>query len=481
MLPRTFQYIADACQGTLVGGDPARTVSRLTSDSRSAQPGDLFVALPGDRFDGHSYLNEVAAKGALVAIVQRDRVPSGFAGMALIVVDDTRAALGRLAARYRLDFALPILAVAGSNGKTTTKELVAAVLGAKLNTLWSEGSFNNDIGVPLTLLRLDSGHQAGAVEIGSNHPGELAPLVRMIRPLYGIITSIGREHLEFFGDLAGVAKEEGTLAELLDAGGKLFLNGDSPFAEEIRARAKAATVRVGHKSGNDWVVRDTAVGESGTSFILDGPDPAFCGRYEIRLLGRHQALNASFAILLGRELGLSREEIQRGLSSTLGAKMRLQIKKFDGFTVLDDAYNANVDSMIAALETLKSFPCRGKRIAVLGEMAELGETSESAHIEVGQKAAQLGIDCLYAGGGRSKTMAEAAKQAGLAQVFELGDPAEAAAKIGASLGAGDAVLVKASRSGRFERIVEGLAGLSGVASGRSGDGGGNATKRVGGA
>src|SRR3954470_18887239 len=224
---RSLKFVARACAGDQLSGSPEVLVTRVCSDSRQAQAGDLFFALSGDRFDGHDFLAEVAQKGVAAVVADQARIPAGLGGCAVIAVDNPRQALGRLAARYRADFELPVIAVGGSNGKTTTKELLAAVLRQKFKTLWSEASFNNDVGVPVTLLKLEPAHQAAVLEVGTNHPGELAPLVRMIQPKFGIITSIGREHLEFFGDLGGVTEEEGWLAELLPADGTLFINGDS--------------------------------------------------------------------------------------------------------------------------------------------------------------------------------------------------------------------------------------------------------------
>ena len=218
----SLQFISTACAGEQLSGLPETRVHRVCTDSRQVKAGDLFFALRGGRFDGHDFLREAAEKGAGAVVVERGRVPANWIGCAMIAVEDTRKALGRLAADYRKEFVLPVVAVGGSNGKTTTKELVASVLKERLATLWSEASFNNDIGVPLTLLRLDKSYQAAVLETGTNHPGELAPLVKMIRPNYGVITSVGREHLEFFDDVAGVAQEEGWLAELLPAGRQAF-------------------------------------------------------------------------------------------------------------------------------------------------------------------------------------------------------------------------------------------------------------------
>src|SRR6266567_830164 len=379
MEPRSLKYICAAWAGERRYGSPDTLVSRVCTDSRQAQPGDLFFALAGDRFDAHDFLGEVAAKRVAAVVVERAKAPRALADCGVIGVANPRRALGDLAARYRADFTLPIIAVAGSNGKTTTKALLAAVLRQKFNALWSEASFNNDVGVPLTLLQLERNHQAAVLEVGTNHPGELAPLVRMIQPRFGVLTSIGREHLEFFGDLAGVAQEEGWLAELLPAGGKLFLDGDSEWAPVIARRSRAGVVRVGFGELNDWRAGPVSTTETGVSFSVFTPRREFAGEYELQLLGRHQALNALLALAVAADLGLSPHEARRGLAECKPAKMRLQFWEAHGVRVLDDAYNANADSMLVALQALRDLPCAGRRIAVLGDMAELGEQAAAAH------------------------------------------------------------------------------------------------------
>lgn len=448
---RSLKFVAEGCGGELLSGSPDACVSRVCTDSRLAQPGDLFFALPGDRFDGHDFVPEVAGRAAAV-VVERRRAAGTPESCGVIGVENTRNALGRLAGRYRQDFGLPMVAVGGSNGKTTTKELIAAVLRQKLATLWSEASFNNDIGVPVTLLKLERGHQAAVLEVGTNHPGELAPLVRLVRPDFGVITSIGREHLEFFGDLEGVVREEGWLAELLPAGGKLLINGDTEFADPIVRRTRAAVVRVGTGVQNDWRVTGMRLDKGGAVFKVEAPDAAFSGDYRLALLGRHQAVNALFAVVLGRELGLSREEIQRGLAQCQPAKMRLQLWEHNGVRVLDDSYNANADSMLAALDTLLALPCKGRRVAVLGDMGELGAHSEKAHAEVGRVAAEMGVEQLFAVGSRAAVMGRAAREAGLNRVFEFADVEVAAAAVKSFVKAGDLVLLKASRATRIERV-----------------------------
>jgi len=455
MEPRLLQFVVTACAGELQSGSPATTVFRVSTDSRTTQAGDLFVALRGERFDGHDFLADVSRKAAAL-VMGRGHAVREPGGCGVLVVDDTRKALGQLAESYRKDFSLPVVAVAGSNGKTTTKELIAAVLKQKLATLWSEASFNNDIGVPLTLLRLEKGHQAAVLEAGTNHPGELEPLLRMIRPDFGVLTSIGREHLEFFGDLEGVVREEGWVAELLPPTGKLFLNGDSIWTDGLARRTPAAVVRLGFEEGNDWRASTLRVSRQGVSFRVAAPQPEFSGEYRVNLLGRHQALNAMFAIALGAELGLSRAEIERGLSECKPAKMRLQLWERNGVRVLDDAYNANADSMVTALETLRALPCKGRRVAVLGDMAELGAHSEAAHEEVGRRAAELGVAQLFAVGKMAPTMARGARNAGLNRVLEFADVEAAASAVKQFVREGDTLLLKASRATRLERVADGL-------------------------
>jgi UDP-N-acetylmuramoyl-tripeptide--D-alanyl-D-alanine ligase len=290
--------------------------------------------------------------------------------------------------------------------------------------------------------------------VGTNHPGELAPLVRMIRPDYGVITNVGREHLEFFDDLSGVAAEEGWLGELLPPSGKLFLNGDNEWSEPIVARGDASPVRVGFGEKNDWRASSIRLEAEGMTFRVDAPTAALSGDYRVGLVGKHQAVNALYAIALGAELGLSRAEIERGLAECKASKMRLQVWDVNGVRVLDDAYNANADSMIAALQTLQELPCKGRRIAVLGDMAELGRHSDAAHAEVGRRAAELGVGQLFAVGRMAPVMAKAAREAGLNRVFEFADVDTAGAAVRSFLKDGDVVLLKASRASRLERISD---------------------------
>jgi UDP-N-acetylmuramoyl-tripeptide--D-alanyl-D-alanine ligase len=411
MEPRTLTYITEACGGKLRGKDAV--ASGVSTDSRTIKPGEIFFAIKGERFDAHDYVPQLV--GASAVVVER----SVAAKCPIIEVRNVRTALGTFAARYRKDFDIPVVAIGGSNGKTTTKEVLGAILQEEYPTVKSEASFNNDIGVPLTLLRIGKENKAAVLEVGTNHPGELAPLVRMVQPKYGVITSIGREHLEFFGDVAGVAQEEGWLAELLPANGKLYV-GEGKWTDVIARRARAKVVRVGPKL-----------------------------EFTTHLLGRHQRMNVALAVAVARELGLGDAQIRKGLDRCKPAKMRLQLWEANGIQVLDDSYNANADSMLAALETLKELPGRGRKVAILGDMAELGKHAEAAHAEVGRRVAELGIDLLIAVG---KHAAVTAKPVRNAEQFP--DVESACAAVPKLVRPGDLVLLKASRAMRIERIGE---------------------------
>jgi UDP-N-acetylmuramoyl-tripeptide--D-alanyl-D-alanine ligase len=456
MEERTLEFVTEGCGGELLNGCSLTVVSRVCTDSRQVQPGDLFFALAGERFDAHQFIPEVACQGAAGVVVERAKIPEPLPACAVIAVENVRRALGGLAARYRADFTLPMIAVAGSNGKTTTKELLTSVLGQRFKTLSSAASFNNDIGVPLTLLRLDRSHEVAVLEAGTNHPGELAPLLDWIRPGIGVLTNIGREHLEHFGGLEGVVEEESALAESLPAGGMLFLNGDDGWSGAIRSRTQARVITAGLSPRSHCRAGQVCMDENGVSFEVVAHRPELSGGYRIRLLGRHQVVNALLALAAGGELGLTAEEIRRGLADCVPAKMRLQTSTVCGVRILDDSYNANADSMIAALETLRDLPCAGRRVAVLGDMAELGVHSLRAHAEVGEAAARTGVDWLLSIGRMAGEIASAAERSGLKRVVRLRGPDLAAEVMAELVQRGDLVLVKASRSSRLERVVEQL-------------------------
>ncbi len=453
---RPLSFMLEAAGAELRQGDPSTLIRRVVTDSRAVEAGDLFVALEGPRFDGHEFVTNAVRAGAAAVLIRQGRpLPLGCAALE---ASDTRRALGRLAARYREEFDLRVVAVAGSNGKTTTKELLAHVVSQGFCAHWSPSSYNNDVGVPLTLLGLENRHRVAVVEAGTNHPGELAGLLGMIRPDWGVLASIGREHLEHFGSIEGVVAEEGELADCLPSTGRLFLLGDDPASAAIASRTRAQLVRVGAGAENDWRITQAKYVVGGMFFRVETGQTEFSGGYQVNVVGRHQMMNAVLAMAVGAELGMRRDAVERGLAECKGAPRRMELWEGSGIRVLDDTYNANADSTLAALQTLADLPCQGRRMAILGDMAELGQESVSAHEEIGRRAAELGVDQLIAVGAMASAMGAAARGAGLNRVVELASSEAAAQAVRRLVRPGDLVLVKASRATRLELVSDALRG-----------------------
>ena len=438
----------------VVGADPVAgpAVHAVCTDTRDIRPASLFVALRGDTFDGHDYLAKAAAGGAVAALVDRD-VPA-VPGLALVRVDDARRAMGRLATFVRRRFKGTVIAVAGSNGKTGTKHLIHAALSSTLRGSMSPKSFNNDVGVPVTLFAADSADDYVVLEMGTNHPGEIAHLSRMAEPDVAVITNVGAEHLEFFGDLAGVARENFQVVAGMTPGGPLFVNGDhADDVLDVVIDALDAMDRpemtFGFGGGNDLFATHVQTDTDGVTFNvgLDGPP------FHVPLLGRHVASNSLAAVGIGRHLGLSDDDIRRGLSNATGPQWRLQVDRAGPVTILNDAYNANPTSVVAALETVRELPTNGRRVAVLGDMLEMGHAAAAGHADVGRLAAAAGLDLLVCVGPLSAGTAAAAKDAGLPVVYHVLTTAEAAGVVPSLLTAGDLVLLKASRGLKFEAVA----------------------------
>ena len=451
MTPLTLTEIVHATAGSPTGPDPG-PIAAVCTDTRDLRSGSLFVALRGDTFDGHAYLAQAAAGGAVAALVDRD-VPAP-PGMALVRVDDARRAMGRLATFVRRRFNGTVIAVAGSNGKTGTKHLIHAALSSCLRGSMSPKSFNNDVGVPVTLFAADETDDYVIVEVGTNHPGEIAHLSRMCEPDVAVITSIGAEHLEFFGDLAGVARENMQIVDGMRPGGPLFVNADDngDLMIDLLDALDRPEVMFGFSGAADLCVTDAVCDAAGVRFRVgfDG-EPFF-----VPLLGRHTAANAAAAVGVGRHLGLSDDDISRGLAAATGPAMRLQLDRVGDLTIINDAYNANPTSMRAALETLRDLPAPGRRVAVLGDMLELGDAGPAEHAAAGALAAACGVDLLVAVGPLATEIAAAATAAGLPAVTHVGTSAEAAIVVPPLLRGGDLVLLKASRGVRLERVAEAI-------------------------
>ncbi|RME90358.1 MAG: UDP-N-acetylmuramoyl-tripeptide--D-alanyl-D-alanine ligase [Verrucomicrobia bacterium] len=451
----SLQTIAQAIDGQL-DGPPEAEVRRVCTDSRQVVEGDLFWVLRGPRFDGHAFLGQAWERGARGAVVERVPDPPPPARRGVIRVADSRRALARLAAAWRRQLSLPVVAVAGSNGKTSFKEILATVLRQRFATHASPASYNNDIGVPLTLLGLEPEHEAAVVEAGTNHPGELEPLLEIIQPRFGVLTWLGHEHLEFFGDLAGVIREESALVRCLPREGRLFLNWDAPGSERLRREAGVPVETAGWRAGADWRLRWAVVDWAGCWFEVQAPEPGWSGEYFVPLLGRHMAGLATLALAVAARLGLRPEEARRGLAACRPAPLRMNPVECGPWRLLVDCYNANADSMIAALETLADVAGDRRRVAVLGPMAELGARSAAEHDRVGRAAVNAGVQVLVVAGSTATALADGARAAGLSAVAVCPDPRAALDVLETVLQPGDAVLVKASRAAHFETLVKGL-------------------------
>jgi UDP-N-acetylmuramoyl-tripeptide--D-alanyl-D-alanine ligase len=454
MNPLSILEIAKLAEAKLEHGDGKTSIERISTDSRTIKKGELFVALRGENFDGHKFVEDVAKNGAAGAIVDatwKGKVPNN---VGILRAEDTLLAYQNLAANYRNSLSLKVVAITGSNGKTSTKDFCASVLGRKFCVTKTQGNFNNHVGLPRTILEATSEHQVGVWEIGMNHPGEVAPLAKIAAPDTAIITNIGVAHIEFMGTREAIAREKGALAETVGSEGTVILNADDPFSEGIAKRTRARIVFAGVNNG---VLRATDIeqGASGSEFtILEG---AHRCRAQLSVPGLHMVQNALLAVAAGRAFGISLEECAIGLATAPLTKARLQIKEVNGVRFLDDSYNANPDSMKAALRTLVELDADGKRIAVLGEMRELGAESQRGHEEVGEEAAALGVDQLIGVGEMGGIISGAAKKAGLEKSNNVGSTSEAADLLTEIAEPGDLVLIKGSRLARTEEVIAAFA------------------------
>ncbi|MCR5825593.1 MAG: UDP-N-acetylmuramoyl-tripeptide--D-alanyl-D-alanine ligase [Oscillospiraceae bacterium] len=445
MRQMTAGEIAAAVGGTLLAGAAETAVTSVSTDSRTVTAGALFIPIVGETFDGHRFIDKALADGALGCLCAR--VPERFAGDRFyIAVPDTLLAYKALAAWYRGLFSLPVVQVTGSVGKTTTKEMIASVLSGRFRTLWTEGNYNNEIGTPMTLLRLDASHEAAVIETGMDGAGQIRYLGEMVKPDVAVITNIGDMHIEHLGSREGIFRAKCEIFENLAADGVAVLNGDDPWLNKVVLPQRI--LRVGRAAACDFRVSDVVDhGINGLSCTVTSAR----ARYELQIPapGAHMIYPAATAVAVGETLGLRVDEIVRGVAAyePSGARMRV-VPLAEGRRLLDDCYNAGPQSMRAALEVLGA--SAGRTVAVLGDMAELGALSEQAHREMGALADALGIAQVIAVGTRAKDLAEACGGDWYATTEEA---------LGAACAAftpGTAMLVKASHSMHFEAIAAAL-------------------------
>ncbi len=458
----SLRQIAEFAGAKILCGNAETMIERVSTDSRRIKPGELFVALHGEHFDAHNFLEDVAKAGAAGAIVSQNPPPDLPENLAILRATDSLVAYPlvayqNLAANYRKTLPLKVLGITGSNGKTSTKDFAASILGRGFRVTKTEGNFNNHVGLPRTMLEANRDDEFAVWELGMNHPGEIAALARIASADAAIITNIGIAHIEFMGSREATAQEKGALAEAIDPGGFVILNADDEFSTSIADRTRARVIFAGIEKGTIRAIEVQQTSGGCEFTIVEG---AHRCRAQLPVPGLHMVQNAMLAVAAGRAFGVSLEECAAGLVAAPLCKARLQIREINGVQFIDDSYNANPDSMKAALRTLMELDADGKRVAVLGRMLELGAESERGHREVGETAATLGIDHLISIA--DDTIAVAAEKAGLENFAVAKDASEAAEMLGAIVGPGDLVLIKGSRSSRTELVLDEFAKLQPV-------------------
>ncbi|MEW6771375.1 MAG: UDP-N-acetylmuramoyl-tripeptide--D-alanyl-D-alanine ligase [Bacillota bacterium] len=453
MLPLSVEEIVKAVGASLLQGEPSRRVTAATTDSREAVPGALFFALKGERHDGHDFVGEALGRGAVGAVVSRPvPVPPEAA---LLLVPDVLTALGELARYVRQQAGVFVVGVTGSTGKTSVKDMLAAVLGVRYQVLATQGNLNNEIGLPLTLLRLEPEHQVAVVEMAMRRPGEIAALSRIASPNAAVITNIGETHLELLGSVRAIAAAKGEILDFVPPEGFAVLHAESPYIFEEARRCRGRVVFFGTEDRAAVRLAGYHPGGRAVTFrvAVDGTEE----EYTLPVPGYHNAVNALAAVAVAREMMLSPAEIREGLQRVALSKMRLEIRECGFLTLINDAYNANPTSMRAALSVLRDLAGERRRVAVLGDMLELGARAAEAHREVGEAAADC-ADYIVAVGPLAAGIAAGATGAGFAadRVMACPDTAAAVAVLRKLLRGDEVVLVKASRGMHLEAVVDAL-------------------------
>ncbi len=446
----TLENIAAVCGGTYHGKDDLRTceVNSITTDSREASEGCLFAAIAGERVDGHDYIGKAADKGAMAVLCEKEPAED----IPYILVKSTLEALQKTAAYYLEQLNIPVVGITGSVGKTSTKETIASVLAQKYRTLKTPGNFNNELGLPLTVFRLRDEDEIAVLEMGISHFGEMSLLAKIARPETCVFTNIGTAHLEYLKDRDGIFRAKTEMLEYMKPEGSIVLNGDDDKLSALKEYKGIRPVFYGFGAENDVRAENVkSLGFEGTDFrmILDG------NAFDVHMPvpGRHMVMNALAAAAVGHIYGLTDEEIRAGIGAVETLKGRFHVVRTPRYLVADDCYNANPVSMKASLDILKEG--RGRRVAILGDMGELGEKEKDFHREVGRHAAECGIDLLICAGPLSGNMAEAAREynPSLPVVYET-DRDSLMQKLPGLLKDGDTILVKASHFMQFEKIVD---------------------------
>lgn len=461
----TLEEIKKITEGKVLKGDMKHCFKDISIDSRKIERGDLFIAIKGDNFDGHDFVCEALNRGADGAIISKRELWDGEAlsdkksGLmpCIILVKDTLDALQKISEYHRDKVSITFIGITGSNGKTTSKEMIASVLGTRLSVLKNEGNYNNHIGVPLTLLRLKPSHDIGVVEMGMSGLGEIRRLCEIAKPSIGVLTNISGVHLEFLGSVERVKEAKGELVDFIDQKGTVILNADDPNVMDLKKRVKGRVLTYGIGSDADMKAKNIRdLGVDGVAFLLIVEDREI--EVSLPLIGRYNISNALAAAAVGAVCNIGIEDIKRGLESFRGIPMRMELCSLDDIKIINDSYNANPSSMERAVETLSHLNKKGRSFMVVGDMLELGDSAEDAHRKIGKLIAGKSIDFLIAVGEMAAFIGEEALKNKMREknVFLCKTVDEAVERIDKELKSGDIVLVKGSRSTRMDRVIEKL-------------------------
>jgi len=449
--------VLEATGGVLVQGDAQTSFAGVSTDSRSIRPGELFVALRGEQFDGHRFFSEAIQRGARGGVIEQEVERTADKTITIIKVGNTLQALGDVAHWWRKRHPIPLMAVVGSNGKTTTKEMVAGILEQQGAVLKNPGNLNNLIGLPLSLLKMNAKDRAAVLEMGMNRAGEILRLTHIAEPDIGILINIGPVHLEGLGSIEGVMKAKGELLQGMGARGRLIFNADDPRVVELSKGFQGEKTAFGVKNPADWQATDIRTRDAGgVSFQLKGSAGTI--PVSLKLMGRDQVYNALAAAAAASHLGVGMKAIKEALEAFQPPPMRMEPMALGkGIRIINDAYNANPPSMELALRTLEEVT-GGKKIAVLGDMWELGEHAEQAHRELGRQTQERGVDLLFLLGQFAPQVAQGAQEAGMApQAICIGKDHHAVSlRLAQAVKKGDWVLIKGSRIMKMEEIIKEL-------------------------
>ncbi len=448
----TVREITEACGGKLLCGSPDTSITSVSTDSRKISPGTLFVPIKGEKTDAHDYISATFAAGAAATLTQEHGTMNDT--HAWIRVPGTEQALQQIATAYRSKFRIPFVGVTGSVGKTTTKEMIALALSAGLNVMKTEGNFNSQIGLPLTMFRLEPEHQAAVIEMGMSNFGEMSRLAQIAAPDYAVMTNIGISHIQQLKTQQNILSEKLHITDCFHEGSVLFINGDDELLAGLRGKFNGKLISFGTQSWCDFRAEDITVANGYTEFTMHSPDGA--RKVKLPVLGIHNVTNALAGLAVAHTLGVPLKKAAEKLAEYRPLAMRQQIHCVNEVTIIDDSYNASPDSIQSSVNVLCSFQ-GGKRVAVLADMLELGDFSQKAHFDVGVHAAQAGVNLLITVGEQAKEIARGAQSVNPGLVCHSFENNEAAiAELKSTLTGGDAVLIKGSRGMRTDEIVKAL-------------------------